>query len=231
MIAGSCVLFLTGSRRIYSFPSAYACTESSAVTVLYCTPKEAMLVCADTRDEWCSFSRISVIFLRYSLQPNSPFPVSAVGWISMKDLTRLDVLEIVSKIAIHFWVLHMIQNNNLLVLSYNPVVLSVLLWIRLVQIWVIATHLYKMVQGNETKCVNESNMDMKTRRPIGDWRWLLSGLIMVVLWVFYVFVLLLSSFFFFPHTDCFTGILLFRIAVSCISVSVATQGWPWPLDK
>lgn len=73
MTAGSCALFLIGSLRIYSFPFEYECTGNTAVTFFYCTPEEAMLVRADTRDEWWLFSRISDVFLQCSLQPNSLF--------------------------------------------------------------------------------------------------------------------------------------------------------------
>lgn len=63
----------------------------------------------------------------------------------------------------------MIKNdNNLLVLSYYPVVLSALLWIKLVQIWLVVTCLYERVQRNETECINERNRDTKTCRPIGN---------------------------------------------------------------
>lgn len=40
-----------------------------------------------------------------------PFPVSAVGQISVKALIRLGVLEVVAKLTVRLWALQVIKKN------------------------------------------------------------------------------------------------------------------------
>lgn len=90
------------------------CLKFRSPTLLHCTSQQAVLVYTNTRNKLCCLEpplamRLLLVML---CAAKLPFPMSAIGWISVKDLIRSGFLEVIGKLVIHFWALQVIQRKK-----------------------------------------------------------------------------------------------------------------------